>query len=300
MLSLAYAAPEAVNALRRGESTIHATEALDLWAVGVMAFELLTDTAVFPPFTPKEHVLRVAAGAAAGGGPDAPLYPWEGDSEAAAAARSHLKRLEPSIMRCLAREPAERPTAAEVLREWDAWLSQNHELAHLPSAGSLGLQTAAGALSGSVAGSSVSDSETIGGAAPAAGFADGGDAGWAPRDAARSRHAYMPRVGAHTAPPGRAPLPVLEEVPSLSVDGMSGAIEAPAAGEPCGYSEGRMPDGQGGRAPGVGDGADAVVWVNALARTGKEADAAAPSCDHRVPSSTQISVTAASPVASRE
>lgn len=282
MLSMAYAAPEAVNALRRGDSTIRATEALDIWAVGVMAFELLTDTAVFPPFTPKAHVLRVAAGAAAGGGPDAPLYPWEGDGEAATTARSRLKRLEPSIMRCLARRAEERPTAAEVLREWDAWLNHSHDLGNLPSTGSLGLQTAAGTFSDSVAGTSNADSETISSAAPAAGPANGEDAGWPPREAARGRvhAAVLPRVGAHTAPPGRAPLPVLEEAPSLTGDGASGAVEAPpaAVGEAGSHRECDVRDDRRDRAPGarpeVGAGADAVVWVNLLARTGKEAEGA--------------------------
>ena len=41
-LTMAYAAPETVEAYVRGEKTVVADSAVDVWAVGVMAFELYT------------------------------------------------------------------------------------------------------------------------------------------------------------------------------------------------------------------------------------------------------------------
>ena len=45
--TLTYAAPEVVHALVAGERVIHASPALDAWALGVMAFELLTGAPAF-------------------------------------------------------------------------------------------------------------------------------------------------------------------------------------------------------------------------------------------------------------
>lgn len=235
MLSLAYAAPEVVNAYSRSEATVRASEAIDIWALGVMAFELLTKTVVFPAFTPKEHVLRVAAGkgpngasspvralpggpaeAAAGGGDGAEmLYPWEGSSASAAAARACLGRLESSIMQCLARQPGARPSAAKVLQEWDAWLNESHGLSKQPSIDTLSAHTAGmGRLGGPESSLGSSDGSTGGDAA----------AGGAPR-----RSVGGHRIGGRTFPPGRVELPVLEEAPSSSLDGGTSAAAAAAA-----------------------------------------------------------------------
>ena len=43
--TLAYAAPELVSAVRSGERQVIATVQLDLWSLGVMALELLTNEA---------------------------------------------------------------------------------------------------------------------------------------------------------------------------------------------------------------------------------------------------------------
>ena len=55
--TLAYAAPEVITAMTAGEREIVATGALDVWAVGVMAFEMLTGSTAFAmPFVSKNDV----------------------------------------------------------------------------------------------------------------------------------------------------------------------------------------------------------------------------------------------------
>ena len=46
-LTMAYAAPETVQAYLRGDAQVDADTAVDVWAVGVMAFELYTHRRVF-------------------------------------------------------------------------------------------------------------------------------------------------------------------------------------------------------------------------------------------------------------
>lgn len=46
-LSLKYAAPEIIAALEAGCHTIHVDAAVDIWAIGVIAFELLTGERAF-------------------------------------------------------------------------------------------------------------------------------------------------------------------------------------------------------------------------------------------------------------
>ena len=49
--TMVYAAPEVIHAFLAGEKHIEASPALDAWALGVMAFELLTDAAAFDLLT---------------------------------------------------------------------------------------------------------------------------------------------------------------------------------------------------------------------------------------------------------
>lgn len=51
-LSLKYAAPETITALEAGCHTIHVDAAVDIWAIGVIAFELLTGERAFQVRTP--------------------------------------------------------------------------------------------------------------------------------------------------------------------------------------------------------------------------------------------------------
>ena len=78
---------------------------LDVWALGVIAYESLTGNAVFPPFSDTKRTHECACGHA--------QYPWEVD----AAPDTWRKARSRSIFeRCLQRRPQARPSAAEVLQ----------------------------------------------------------------------------------------------------------------------------------------------------------------------------------------
>ena len=50
--SLAYAAPETIAAAERKERVVVADPAVDVWSLGVMAYELFTRTNVMNPHNP--------------------------------------------------------------------------------------------------------------------------------------------------------------------------------------------------------------------------------------------------------
>lgn len=109
-LSLRYAAPEAVRAWRAGEHTIVSDAAADMWALGVMAYELLLGQPAFPRGTPLETVRAQICGAAA--------LPWEG----AQGRKRHipeLRFLRRSVMSLLERDPLKRPTSQQLLQSWN-------------------------------------------------------------------------------------------------------------------------------------------------------------------------------------
>ena len=113
--SLKYAAPEVVHALEEGSRTILVDSAVDIWAVGVIAFELLTGERAFPihdmSAASESAVHEAIAGRA--------LLPWEGDSESAQQRLAKLRGLRRTVMRCLDRDPSGRPTAAALVSSWD-------------------------------------------------------------------------------------------------------------------------------------------------------------------------------------
>ena len=61
MHDVAYAAPEVVAATAAEEATVEVTAAADCWALGVVAFELLTGSSVLPPRPSDEEVEQVSS-----------------------------------------------------------------------------------------------------------------------------------------------------------------------------------------------------------------------------------------------
>lgn len=109
--SLTYAPPEvAVVAQQQGEAVV-AAEAVDMWALGLVAYELLTGTVLFQPFTAtKDSVLECLTGRKA--------LPWEAGGWEASEERRALGGLKGGVMACLQRDPCARPSASAVRRSW--------------------------------------------------------------------------------------------------------------------------------------------------------------------------------------
>jgi serine/threonine protein kinase len=110
---LNYAAPELLAAEKAGEAAVTADPAADVWALGLVAFELLTARRAFAPGTPISSIRNAICGHVAA--------PWEaagsgGSLDRAAAARLRVVRL--SIQKCLTRSQSDRPTASEVASTW--------------------------------------------------------------------------------------------------------------------------------------------------------------------------------------
>ena len=114
--TLAYAAPETINALARGERTVIADAAVDVWALGVMAFELFTRTRAFEYGT--REVIEAAMR-------EPGTLPWErpGDPEF----DRHMRRMgwmKDDILRMLARNPWDRLRVQDAVRRWRSYLHQ--------------------------------------------------------------------------------------------------------------------------------------------------------------------------------
>lgn len=141
-----YAAPETVLALEAGSRTVTADSAVDIWAIGVIAFELLTGERVFPYAAARPDILSAIAGRS-------PL-PWEEGAPGAAALRARMRGLKRTVLQCLRRDPAMRPPAAELLASWDHLfdlIQTQSEGGGLPSEAS-GTSGVAGATPGASAG----------------------------------------------------------------------------------------------------------------------------------------------------
>lgn len=98
------AAPEVLLAAESDTPVVKADSATDVWALGVLAFELISGSHLFPAGTEQEDIRGAIFGAL-------PM-PWEDVPEHR---RSPLQAL---VVRCFAREPAERPRAVTLAAEW--------------------------------------------------------------------------------------------------------------------------------------------------------------------------------------
>eukprot|EP00892_Ulva_mutabilis_P002494 jgi/Ulvmu1/12245/UM086_0036.1 len=109
---LRYCPPEDVSAVEQGQVATKATAAADVWALGIIAFETLTKTTVFPGGTTEKQIRDRVTGRL-------PL-PWEdGDSASRELVRA-LRGFRRSVMLCLERNPARRPRSTEVVNMWQA------------------------------------------------------------------------------------------------------------------------------------------------------------------------------------
>lgn len=102
--SLNYASPEIIIAQESGQRTLDVSASADVWALGVVAYELLSGTRTFAPGTPTSEIRNMISGRL-------PL-PWEEQEP------KQLRTLRHSVLSCLARNAAERPSAAEVHSAW--------------------------------------------------------------------------------------------------------------------------------------------------------------------------------------
>lgn len=109
--SLAYTPPEVAVESEKLVEYVVATEAADMWALGVVAYQLLTGAAVLQPYrTTKVGILECLAGRKA--------LPWEVEGWAKSSERKALGGLKGGVMACLQRDPRQRPVAASVRQSW--------------------------------------------------------------------------------------------------------------------------------------------------------------------------------------
>lgn len=114
--SLNYAAPEVIQALESGRRTVHVNAAVDIWAIGVIAFELLAGERAFPvDGLPSAETEQAAKDAIMGRTP----LPWEALSDGANERLGRLRGMRRTVLRCLDRDPAERPSAQALVNSWE-------------------------------------------------------------------------------------------------------------------------------------------------------------------------------------
>lgn len=113
--SLKYTAPEVVHALEAGCQSVVVDTAVDIWAVGVIAYELLTgDQDFLAQGFPSEDRKQTTLDAIAGRVP----LPWEEGSHGVQDRLVKLKGMRRTVLSCLDRNPSKRPTAASLQRAW--------------------------------------------------------------------------------------------------------------------------------------------------------------------------------------
>jgi serine/threonine protein kinase len=105
-----YAPPEIVRAHLAKERATVAVASTDMWALGVVAFEMLTKQRTFAYASAQEMISRTA-----GPGP----LPGEDPAAEAQARLCELRGLKRAILLCIDRDPAKRPTSQALLQSWN-------------------------------------------------------------------------------------------------------------------------------------------------------------------------------------
>jgi serine/threonine protein kinase len=104
-----YRPPEVLAATEAGGAALPAQPAVDIWAFGVIAFELLTNSPAFAHGSTRKEIGDQISGRQ--GGP-----PWEEVWGPGLEDRLvPLRGLRDLVLQCLSRDPAARPAAAEVV-----------------------------------------------------------------------------------------------------------------------------------------------------------------------------------------
>ena len=113
--TLNYAPPEVVRAKERGDTHLVVAEAADVWALGLIAFELLVGVQAFEMMTTTDIVEGLCG--------RRPLL-WEEAGPDAAARLAKLGVLKRTVLACLQRDPSRRPTAGDLRWSWERMFQQ--------------------------------------------------------------------------------------------------------------------------------------------------------------------------------
>jgi serine/threonine protein kinase len=103
--SLSYAPPETLRTLQVGARTTTSDPAVDMWALGVIAYELLTRRRAFASDIATDEIKARILG-------HSPL-PWE-TSDLRKRDVPELRMLKRTVLACLDRDQSRRPTATQV------------------------------------------------------------------------------------------------------------------------------------------------------------------------------------------
>lgn len=115
-----YAAPEIIaqtGPQQNQQRSPTVSEAADVWAFGMVAYELLTHERIFPEGVVAADVRQAAFASRFDGG-----YPWEMGAKGSNDRNSNLKRMRRVVLQCLNRDPNDRPSTQAMVAHWESML----------------------------------------------------------------------------------------------------------------------------------------------------------------------------------